>query len=340
MTVPSAVVVGGGSIGLRHARNLVAGGCPDVSVCDVDPSRREVVEQQFGDTVRFFDDLDAALGSAPALALVCVPSALHVDVALRAARAGCDLFIEKPLAADSAQVPPLARLVEERDLLCMVGCNMRFHPAIARIHGLLDAGDIGRVLSIRAHFGHYLPNWRPGTDYRETYSSQAAQGGGIILDAIHEIDYVRWLGGEVDQVACMAGTVSDLDIAVEDSAEILLRFESGSHASIHIDYLDQVKRRSCEVVGSTGTVVWRSVRKDPEEITLEIHRDNHDRVVEELTVEPNEPYLLELRHLTERLADRGRPLLDLTGAWQDLRIAEAARQAAASGTTVTVARST
>ena len=98
--------------------------------------------------------------------------------------------------------------------------------ASPRVHGL-----VGRVLSARADCGFYLPSWRPGRDYRQTYSARARDGGGILLDAIHEFDYLRWLLGEVTEVFCIAGRWSRLEIDVEDLAEVSLRFASGALVS-------------------------------------------------------------------------------------------------------------
>jgi predicted dehydrogenase len=117
--------------------------------------------------------VEAGLEWAPELVIVATPTALHAEHALAAARRGCHVFVEKPLAHSSAGVWELADEVARRDLISLVGCNMRFHPGPAAVKRLLDSGAIGRVLFARLHAGSYLPEWRPGQDYRESYSAKA-----------------------------------------------------------------------------------------------------------------------------------------------------------------------
>src|SRR5215813_3907127 len=97
------------------------------------------------------------------------------------------------------------------------------------LNSLLAERAIGKVIASRVKVGQYLPDWHPWGNYRQSYSAQGELGGGANLDAIHEIDYVRWLLGEV------AGKLSQLQIDTEDVAEILLRFENGAVGEIHLD---------------------------------------------------------------------------------------------------------
>jgi len=328
------LVVGCGSIGERHLSNLLSLGHHDVAVCDANETRLKDIQTRY--TIPAYLHLTEALETNPNLSLICTPNHLHLPIAMQVAKTGSHLFIEKPLASRLDGIAELVELVEQQQLVCMVGCNMRFHAAIARMHELISNSAIGRILSIRAHYGHYLPNWRPNQDYRSAYSSQAAQGGGIILDAIHEIDYARWFGGEVFELFCYAQKISDLEIEVEDTADILIQFVNGGQAAIHIDYLDQVKRRSCEIVGTKGTLVWRSVRKQPEEAILEYHQNNQEQWIEYFEVDPNEAYLAELQHLLTCVSAGAKPLLDIRDAWTDLVIALAAHESARQRQPITI----
>lgn len=92
------------------------------------------------------------------------------------------------------------------------------------MHRLLNEGTTGKVLFVRSEFGQYLPDWRPEQDYRENYSARSSLGGGIILDSSHEIDYLRWFFGEIEQVYCRSSIQSELEVDVEDTASIILFF--------------------------------------------------------------------------------------------------------------------
>ena len=134
---------------------------------------------------------------------------------------------------------------------------MRFYWAISKIRHFLTDNTAGRVISARIEFGQYLPDWHPWEDYSKGYSAKKNLGGGIIFDAIHEIDYARWFFGSVAKVVSMYDKLSNLKIETEDTADILLRFTKGPLVNIHLDYLQRVYSKSCKIVGEKGTIEWR-----------------------------------------------------------------------------------
>jgi Predicted dehydrogenases and related proteins len=241
------LVIGCGSIGKRHIRNLIALNAGEILAFDVQADRRSEVECQFG--VEAVDNLEDAWERGPDVALITAPTSMHVPLALQAAEQGCHLFIEKPLSDRLEGVDRLLNVVRERDLITLVGCNMRFHPGLVKVKKLLEEGAIGQVVAARVAVGQYLPDWHPWEDYRKTYSARRDLGGGVILDAIHEIDYIRWMLGEVEAVACFAGKLSRLEIETEDTAAILLRFASGSIGEVHLDYVQRAYNRTCHIIG-------------------------------------------------------------------------------------------
>ena len=157
---------------------------------------------------------------------------------------------------------------------------------------LLDDKRVGKVLAVRAEFGSYLPEWRPGRDYRENYAVRAALGGGILLDAVHELDYLGWLFGDVADVLCTAGHVSELAGDTEDLAEVTLRFESGVLAQVHLDYLQRAYRRNLQVIGDAGTIVWDY----PTHAVTVLAPDAPPETVSDGGGDTNQMYMEELRH--------------------------------------------
>lgn len=245
------LVIGCGSIGKRHIRNLVSLKAGEVSAFDV------AAEKADGLGVKVFTDMEAALSQDGLEAVfICTPPSLHVAQALKALETGLHCFIEKPLSNGTEGIDELIRASEERRKVVMVGYNTRFSPNFIRLKTMIDAGAIGKVLSLRASIGYFLPYWRPHEDYRKGYGARRELGGGIILDASHEIDYVRHLLGEVDEVFAVVKKISDLDINTEDFAEVTMRHKDGAYSQIHFDYLQSNYRRSCEVIGSKGMLLW------------------------------------------------------------------------------------
>lgn len=319
------LVVGTGSIGTRHARNLLALG-HEVSGWDARLERLDEARRAAPGLIAAAG-LGPGLDARPEAALVCTPPATHVAVARQAVEAGCHVFIEKPVAHLSDEVPALLDTAKRAGRIVTVGFNLRFLPSLRRVKALLDAGRIGRAHSASASFGFYLPAWRAGRDYRDTYAVSAAQGGGVLLDVIHELDYLGWLFGEAREICCAASHVSALAGDTEDLAEGTVRFASGVLAQVHVDYLRRAYRRDLEIIGSSGVITWdyasRAVRViGPEPDQVELHDGTSDA--------PNENmYLEEMRHFIRCLEGREEPLVDGWEALRSLRMVEAAKTAAA-----------
>ncbi len=324
------LIAGTGSIGQRHLKNLRALG-HEVLVWDADPAQREVARGLGGMVVA---GLDAGLERTPDGLLVCTPPASHLAIATRGVLADVHVFVEKPLAVDSTGVDELITLVRKRSLVMLVGCNLRFFRSLRRVKSLVEAGRIGRVLSARADCGFYLPSWRPGRDYRHTYSASAPAGGGILLDAIHEFDYLRWLLGEVTEVFCIAGRWSNLEIDVEDLAEVSLRFASGALAHVHFDYLRRSYTRSCELIGEKGVICWDYITR-----RVDVYADEPDRwegYREPIDDNHGEMFVEEMRHFIRCIEGQDAPLVDGPDALASLRLVDAAKTSAARRAWVTL----
>jgi predicted dehydrogenase len=322
---PDAVVLGCGSIGSRHIANLLALGARVVAF-DPDPMRREDVAGAPG--VRLADTLDEALGCGGSFAVVSAPTSTHVELARAAAERGLAVFIEKPLSHTWDGVDSLLGLIAARELVSMVGCNLRFHPTLLRAKELLSGGAIGAPLSARAEFGHYLPDWHPDQDYRRSYSALRARGGGIVLDAIHELDYISWMLGPVKEVACRAGHVSSLEIETEDVAAIVLDF-GGPVAEVHLDYLQRDYSRTLQLIGSEGTIRWDFV-------TGELRWYSASSGRWEAQSSPagwnlNDMYVDEMRHFLGCVRRRMPSQLDVAGGAEVLRVALAALRSSEDG---------
>lgn len=244
---PRAAVLGQGSIGRRHASLLVAAGC-DVVVFDP-------VQIPGRSGVRWASTRKEALSGAD-VAVVASPTSCHLDDALAAVRAGCHVLVEKPLAVSPRNVEPVLEEAARAGRVFAVAMNLRFHPGPAEVRRAVAGGEIGKPLLAMVSFGSYLPDWRPGTDYRQAYSARSELGGGVLLDVVHELDYATWILGSVTEVSAWLERISALELDVEDVALLHLRHASGAVASVALDYLDRVYRRGCRIVGSEGSIEW------------------------------------------------------------------------------------
>jgi predicted dehydrogenase len=247
------LIAGLGSIGRRHLRNLVSLGVNNIYLYRTHQSTL-AEEELVGFPVE--TDLGAALEQKPDAVIVSNPTALHLSVAIPAARAGCHLLLEKPVSHTMDEVSILRDAVYKNSCQVLVGYHFRFHPGLQKVVELLQEGAIGRPLTVRAHWGEYLPDWHPWEDYRKGYSAMAELGGGVVLTLSHPLDYLAWMFGKVERVYANIGRLGDLELDVEDTAEIILEFSQGTIASLHLDYNQRPPAHWLEVVGNLGTLRW------------------------------------------------------------------------------------
>lgn len=254
--INKVLIVGLGSIGRRHIRTIKS---LDEKIC-IGVLRQRSKSRDIGDVKGFVDEIffsqREALDFKPEAVFVTNPAPFHVSTALAFAQRGCHLFIEKPLSITLQNIDELLAVCKKEKAVLMVGYVLRFFKPLLAIKKAIEQGKIGRILSLQASAGKYLPWWRPKSDYRQNVSARLELGGGVIFELSHELDYLRWLVGEISEVSAFADKISSLDINVEDVAEINLRFRNGSIGHIHLDMVDRAHNRWCRVSGTKGTLWW------------------------------------------------------------------------------------
>src|SRR5262249_10242030 len=261
------------------------------------------------------------------------PTSLHVPAALACVRAGCDVFLEKPVSHNLDCLDELEREVEARGRVVMVGYQLRFHPCFQRLREIVGDGVLGDLLAARATVGEYLPGWHPCEDYRQMYAARADLGGGVLVTQIHEFDYLYALFGMPRRVFTVGGKRSTLEIDVEDTASTLMDYD-GLPVHLHQDYVQRPPSRGCEIVGAYGKVVMDLA-------ALSLTRYGVDGAVAERAswegFDRNLLFLSETQHFLNCVRSRLKPEVDLGDGIASLRMALAARQSMATGGVVEVA---
>jgi predicted dehydrogenase len=323
------LIVGFGSIGQRHLRNLrMLRPNATVALLRQNPSadRDDLpagIDHQF-------TTLAEALAFKPRAAIVAGPATTHTAIGTALADAGAHLFIEKPLADCLDGIPALLDLCRRRKLTVMVGYNLRFLPSLKEVRRILESGALGRLLSTRAEVGQYLPDWRPDRDYRNTVTAQRELGGGVILELSHELDYLYWLFGLPRRVFARGGHYSGLHIDVEDVVEVVMEYLAPAHmVSVHMDMIQRVPVRTCRFVGEEGTLTWDGIADRVELFTAGEgkwtrceHMANGDR---------NRMYVEELAHFLDCIEVGNEPLVDGEQGSDVLRIIHAVRDSIRDG---------
>lgn len=219
------LIIGVGSIGERHVRCFLATGRANVSLCEVEPRRRDDVAGRH-DVSAAYDSLDAALEAGPELvpdvAVVATPAPYHVPMATRLVEAGVHVLIEKPLGVFMDGVDTLRAAVASRGVVAAVAYVLRVHPALAAMRAAITRGEFGTPLQLVAAGGQHFPTYRPA--YRETYYTDHATGGGAVQDALtHTINASEWLVGPVTSVVFDVGHMALEGVTVEDTVQGMAR---------------------------------------------------------------------------------------------------------------------
>jgi len=313
------LVIGYGSIGQRHAKNLQSLLKKEdfLAICR-QPGELEV------EGIKTYFNLKTALKDKFDVAVIATPTNTHLPIALECAKAGLDLFVEKPLSNNSASINNLIKAVSKKTV--MIGCNMRFEPGLNQAKQWIETKKIGKIICATGFVGQWLPDWRPTQDYSKNYSASQKMGGGVILDLIHELDYFYWMLGTPQRVACIAGKRSNLKIQTEDVADIILEFKNGAQGNIHLDYIKRAPARNCQIIGDQGTITWDFFSK---KCLLEVV----GKPLQEFCYsdfDRNDMYVNEMKHFLDCLKNKKKPLIDLAQGIDVLKIALAAKKSAQS----------
>lgn len=329
------LVVGLGSIARRHIKNIKSIK-PDSQIAIL---RQHSKASELGEVASLVDGLFFSASNAlkwrPDITFVTNPATMHRETALMFAQQNSHLFIEKPLSVDISGLDELLKECRKRKLVVMVGYVLRFSEPLQVIKKILREGRIGRILSVSARAGMHLSHWRPTRRYQDTVSAANDLGGGVLFELSHELDYMRWLAGEVSQIYASVGKVSDLDIDVEDIAEIFLKFKNGALGNLHLDMVDYAANRWCRITGAKGTIVWDSVDADTVKLYL-TDTGKWKSLRPKKKTDRNAMYKAELKHFFDCIAHKQEPLISGKEGKRVVELILAAKRSAETGEVVSL----
>ena len=301
--------VGVGSIAKRHIRNLhiIANErgielTIDAFRRSIDSIRTEGIDNEFSDINSMYSDYD--------IIFITNPTEMHLSTLKRFHDKGKHFFIEKPVVSFS-QIDEAKSFNLRKDSIYYVACPLRYNAVIQFIKQNIDPDE---VISVRSISSSYLPDWRPGQDYRETYSAHKEMGGGVSIDLIHEWDYLTYLFGFPQKVHSYIGKKSDLEIDSDDYAIYIAEYQNRI-AELHLDYFGKKTIRQLQVFTKKDTIEGNIVNnsiaflKSDELLDFNEERDdyqkrelNHfiDMVLGATVVEDGYSHGIEVLELTKR----------------------------------------
>lgn len=326
MTSPRrCLVIGSGSIARRHIVNLRRL-LPEAEIACVSASGRTLSADETAATMRPATLADA-VAWGPELAIVASPAPFHLEHSAALLDAGVPVLIEKPLSDALSRFDALESLFSLHRERIEIAYNLRYLSSSQRMKQLIGQGEVGRIHSIRIDIGQYLPDWRPQSDYRRNVSANKALGGGVLLELSHEFDYLTWIFGRFDKVYCITSNSGQLEIDVEDRADIMLSRADGVVAQLHMDFLQRKATRQCKVIGECGTLLWNL---NTNSIALETAAGEQPLFADPY-VDRNEMYVEQLRGFIEVAAGRSAPRITLDDGLVVMGMVEAMRHSASTG---------
>ena len=304
-------IIGFGSIGKRHYKNITTKFNDDVFVC----SKRKDLPKK----IKQVKTIEECVIEKPDIAFITNETDLHVKTALRLADNGCHLFIEKPLSHSLKNIKKLKSLVKKKKIITQIGCNLRYNPCLVKIKELIEKEKIGQVISFYSENGSFLPDWHPDEDYTKTYAAKKKKGGSVVLTSIHEIDYLYWFFGKVSEVSSNTGKFSELKITSDDYSATFLKFKNGIIGEMHLDYFQRPKTRTCKIIGTKGSIFWNN-----EDNTVKIFQTSTKKlktVYKLKKFDINKMYIDEIIHFRECIKKNKSTINDITQGIETLKIA-------------------
>lgn len=346
MAIKKALFIGLGGIGQRHLRNLVTlmgdkvellayrvRNLPHTISADL-----AIVDDNLTGRypIKVFNDLTLALAQKPDVVFICNPTSMHIPPAIEAAKAGCHIFMEKPLSHSLEGIEELKSLCKKNNLVSFVGYQLRFHPCYKLLKNLIRETKVGHLVSVRAQVGEYLPGWHKYENYREMYAAREDLGGGVVLSQIHEIDYLYDLFNMPTKVYAIGGKLSSLDVDTEDCVEALLEMTYQNKSlpvSLHMDFFQRPAVRQCSVVGEEGRIIMDLVKL---EVTIEKPDSKENEIFPLENFQRNDLFIDELKYFLNCIEQNTAPVVTLEDGLKSLRIALAIKQSLKEGRVITL----
>ena len=238
-----------GSIAKRHIKNLKTVCAQRGIALQMDAYRRSSVVNSVDGITNTYTELYRVPENYDVI-FITNPTELHLETLQQFHNKGKHFFIEKPVVS-RGQIERAKQFSVRKGSLYYVACPLRYNAVIQYMKNNIHIND---VISIRSISSSYLPDWRPGQDYRKTYSAYKDLGGGVSIDLIHEWDYLTYIFGWPQKIYCLIGKKSDLEIDSDDYAVYIAEF-SKYVAELHLDYFGRETIREIQLLTKGDTIV-------------------------------------------------------------------------------------
>ncbi len=318
MTQKHFLIVGTGSVGKRHARNLHQLGSA-ISTMDPRQDRREELRGELPVQGEYASLEEAMSGARFDGLIICSPPSFHVEQSAAGLQAGVPVLLEKPVSSSLAEAQRLAKVLSEARAQLLLGYTWRWWPPIAEVRRHLKEETVGTLRHVRFIMSAHLADWHPWENYQDFFMSHAQLGGGALLDESHWIDLMLWFFGEPESLFASIEHISDLEISSDDNVDMLLTYQSGLRVSMHLDLYGRPHEKSIHFIGEKGSIVWTD---SPNRVAV-----GRDQTWEstDFECERNDMFVGVARNFLDMCKGKSDPACALDDGLRVLRVVEAAR---------------
>lgn len=309
-------VIGLGNIATRHRRNLKLL-FPEATLYAMSASGRTPSEE-INDCDHIVSSVDELVGANVELVIVASPSPYHAKHAIPLIESAIPTLIEKPVTTDVNDALLLQQAVAKYHTPVAIGYCLRYLPSAKIVKQLLSESKVGKLYNAFIQIGQYLPDWRPGKDYRHSVSANSDLGGGALLELSHELDYCQWLLGELNVEHVLLRSTEELGLVVEDIADITVTTQSGTVAHIHLDFIQRRADRVCSFIGSEGRLNWDLIKNSVSFSSSE----GEQTIYEDVEWDKNKMYLAMIQDFVAQIEGRRHRCISLDEAEQTVRLIE------------------
>lgn len=317
--VSKALIVGSGSIGQRHIRNLKSLGIDSIVALRSRKGHHKILPCELG--VVEVEGWVGVENFGPEIAIISNPTSLHLEAIRNAIPFVKGVFIEKPLSDSIEGVDDLLRLLDENKTVSFVGHNLLFHPIVKAVQEFMASTELGKPINIQCQVGQWLPDWHPYEDFRKAYYARKDLGGGVSRTLIHEINLVAELAGPPVEVCGMLAKSDLLDLDVDVISNVMVRHESGCVSQIHLDYIQKPPHRSGVITFERG---WLTYDFNECRVVAQSVNDSSPKIIwSGKNYDENAVYVEQIRKFVEYVEEgRMRHSFDVFSSLDSLRIVE------------------
>lgn len=313
------LIVGVGSIGTRHLKNLLKLGYKDIVVCDPDEKKlmaASSASRRIGKFALYKNAKTALKKELPNVVFVCNPTHLHVPTASLAIDYGAHVFIEKPLSVNLSGVDSLIKKASVSGKTVMIACNFLFYEGFRKLQNVLKRGVYGKAMLCRVAQGFYIPLARKNINYKKSYIAKKAHGGGVILDHVaHPIYYLTALFGDIKKRSSLLSGKHPLGFQSEEMALLMLKHKNGIISGIASDYICKKSTHRIEVVTTKGLLTL-----DPGKDSLIFEDRKSKKNLYRGDKNLNKMFIEEIKHFLNCIKRGIKPPQDLEGGKKFLQV--------------------